>query len=311
MVVFDLDTRADPKVWAIGGGKGGVGKSVIAANLGTALAQCDTTVALVDLDLGGANLHTLFDLGLPRHTLADFVNRRFESIDDVLVPTPVDNLWLISGARATLDAANPKHAQKLRLIRQLKRLQVDHIVLDLGAGSAFNTLDFFLAADQGVLVVTPEPTAVENAYHFLKAAFYRCLRAAEPRNRVQSVLQLVMSERDERGVRSPKELIAAAVDFDQGVAAALAEAARRFQPAILVNRAENDGDRRLATQMATASRDYFGTSVTALAALDRDLLVTRSVRERRPVVSAYPGGPFSQGIRQLAREIAVPQRGGP
>jgi flagellar biosynthesis protein FlhG len=302
--VFELDDRPAAKIWAIGGGKGGAGKSVIAANLGTALAQGGAKVALVDLDLGGANLHTLFGMGNPRRTLSDFISRRVATIEDTLLPTPIEGQWLISGARALLDAANPKYAQKLRLLRQIGGLDVDHVILDLGAGSSFNTIDFYLAAHQGVLVVVPEPTSVENAYHFLKATFYRRLRSAEPVKRVRSVLEIVVSERDQRGIKSPRDLIARAAEVDPDVGAILEAVTRHFRPGILVNRAESDHDRRLGEEIGVASQNYFGTPYLGLGALDKDLLVTRAVREKRPVVVAYPGGPFSQGIRHLADRVA-------
>jgi flagellar biosynthesis protein FlhG len=302
--VFELDDRPAAKIWAFGGGKGGAGKSVIAANLGTALAQGGAKVALVDLDLGGANLHTLFGMGNPRRTLSDFISRRVPAIEDTLLPTPIEGQWLISGARALLDAANLKHAQKLRLLRQLSGLEVDHVILDLGAGSTFNTIDFYLAAHQGILVVVPEPTSVENAYHFLKAAFYRRLRSAEPTKRVRSVLEIVVNERDQRGIKSPRDLIARAAEVDPEVGAILETVTESFRPGVLVNRAETDRDRRLGEEIGVAAQHYFGTPFLGLGALDKDLLVTRAVREKKPVVVAYPGGPFSQGVRQLAERLA-------
>ena len=87
-----------------------------------------------------------------------------------MVQTSVPNLWLVSGNQALLEMANPKHSQKEMLFRHIRGLDVDDVLLDLGAGSAFNVLDFFLLARRGLVVVTPEPTAIENAEHFLKAA---------------------------------------------------------------------------------------------------------------------------------------------
>ena len=174
-------TAPTPRVWAIGGGKGGIGKSVIAANLAVVLAQRGCRVVLIDADLGGANLHTI--LGVPARgpTLSDFLHRRSERLCDILVPTATAGLSLVSGSRAPVDSANPRYAQKVRLLRHIATLPADHAVLDLGGGSSFNMLDFFLAADHGVVVVVPEATSVENAYHFLKAAYFRRMRRAQPR----------------------------------------------------------------------------------------------------------------------------------
>ncbi len=178
-----LRPSAVPRRWSrarrlvsVGGGKGGVGKSLISANLGIELARRGRRVVLVDADLGGANLHTCLGIEMPRRTLSDFIERKTDRIEDVVTPTGIPNLGLISGALDDLDAANPRYAQKMRLLRHVQGMDVDFAILDLGAGTHLNVLDFFLVSDHGVLVLVPEPTAVENAYRFVKAAFWRRVR---------------------------------------------------------------------------------------------------------------------------------------
>src|SRR5512140_2767761 len=174
--VIPARRRGARRVISIGGGKGGIGKSLISANLGIELARRGKRVVLVDADLGGANLHTTLGVDVPRRTLSDFIERRVSRIDDVVTPTGIANLGLVSGALDHLDAANPRHAQKMRLLRHVQQLDADFAILDLGAGTHSNVLDFFLVSDHGILVLVPEPTAVENAYRFVKAAFWRRMR---------------------------------------------------------------------------------------------------------------------------------------
>ncbi|RJQ18077.1 MAG: hypothetical protein C4560_07825 [Nitrospiraceae bacterium] len=166
------------KLWAIGGGKGGVGKSIVTLMLGISLARLGKKVTLVDADLGGSNLHTLAGIKYPRYTLADFINRNVESIEEVTMDTPVENVKLICGADDILGMANPKYTQKTRLFNHLKRLEADVILLDLGAGTSFTTIDFFLYAPNKIVVLTPQITSVQNAYGFIKAGVYRCLNEA-------------------------------------------------------------------------------------------------------------------------------------
>ncbi len=167
----------------MGGGKGGVGKSVIASSLAAAIAGTGRRCAVIDVDLGGANLHTLLGVSRPRRTLSHLLTGEVGSLAELMVQTSVPNLWLVSGNQALLDMANPKHSQKEKLFRHIRGLDVDDVVLDLGAGSAFNVLDFFLLARRRLVVVTPEPTAIENAEHFLKAALYRSLQVVARRAR--------------------------------------------------------------------------------------------------------------------------------
>ncbi|MBI4848730.1 MAG: P-loop NTPase [Nitrospirae bacterium] len=163
------------KFWAVGGGKGGVGKSIVSLLLGTSLARLGNKVMLVDADLGGSNLHTLVGIRYPKHTLADFINKRVETIDEVVMETPVENLKIICGADDILGMANPKYTQKTRLFNHLKRLDADLILLDLGAGTSFTTVDFFLYAPNKIVVLTPQITSIQNAYGFIKASLYRQL----------------------------------------------------------------------------------------------------------------------------------------
>jgi flagellar biosynthesis protein FlhG len=296
-------SRPRPQIWAIGGGKGGVGKSVIAVSLGVTLAGRGREVALVDADLGGANLHTLLGVPDPPHTLSDFIARRIPDLREAMAETPQDRLWLLSGSRALLEMANPKYSQKAKLLRHVSALPVDVVILDLGAGSAFNVLDFFISSDLGILVVVPEATSVENAYHFLKAAFFRRLKRATPRDVVRSALAEVMRDGNTDVPRSPRDLVARVAGVDPEAGAALCREATTFRPAVLANRIDGETHVRLAEQVANASRSYFGTDVLDLGPLPSDPLVPRSVQRRRPVVTAFPESQFARAVRRLAQRL--------
>ena len=147
-------SRRARRVISVGGGKGGIGKSLISANLGIELARRGKKVVLVDADLGGANLHTTLGIDLPRRTLSDFIERRVEKIEDAVTPTGIANLGLVSGAMDHLDAANPKYAQKMRLLRNVQQMDVDYAILDLGAGTHANVLDFFLVSASRIVAMS-------------------------------------------------------------------------------------------------------------------------------------------------------------
>lgn len=299
----DPVNNRSPKTWAIGGGKGGVGKSVIAANIAVALAESGQRVVILDADLGGANAHTLFGMAGPKLGLSDVFAKRVDHLDAVRVETPVDGLSLISGARALLEMANPKFAQKTKILRQVMALDADHVILDIGAGSAFNILDFFLSAHRGILVVVPEPTSIENAYHFLRAAFYRFLKHTEPREVVREVVQSVSSDLENRGIRSPKDLIDAVGRESSQAGDALRRQAQKFKPGVIVNRVRTPDQKRLGEQIGLACRDYFGTDIEVLGSIDEDLLVSQSVLQRRPILKSFPASPFGRGIRSIVDRL--------
>jgi flagellar biosynthesis protein FlhG len=161
------------KLWAVGGGKGGCGKSIVTLMLGASLAKLGMKVILVDADLGGSNLHTLSGIRYPTFTLADFISRRVETIDEVVMDTPIEDMKIICGADDILGIANPKYTQKARLFSNIMKLDADIIILDLGAGTSFTTIDFFNYAQNKIVVLTPQMTSLQNAYGFIKSSLYR------------------------------------------------------------------------------------------------------------------------------------------
>ena len=297
---FESTVPAGPRIWAIGGGKGGVGKSVVTTNLAAAVARTGARVVVIDADLGGANLHTMVGVPSPKRNLSDFISRRVSNLSEILTPTPIDNLWLVSGAKALLETANPNYSQKGKILNHIRKLDVDHVFLDLGAGTAFNVLDFFLVARKGVIVVVPEATSVENAYFFIKAAYFRKLKRAKPRAQVKAAIDEVMKSDARKSVRTPRDLMARVMAVDPEAGAALMEEASTFSPTVIVNRVERSEQARLGIEMGSACRDYFGIQLRCLGTLPFDNLVRRSVDERRPAVDLFPQSTFAGAIRSTA-----------
>lgn len=302
--IFNEDSdNSGPRIYAIGGGKGGVGKSVLAANLGVILAKKREKVVVVDADLGGANLHTIFGMPDPELSLTDYIERRVTELDDIVLETSVPGLHLVSGAHALLEMANPNHGQKHKILRHIRRLDAAHVVLDLGAGTGINVLDFFLASHRGVLVVVPEPTSVENAYHFINAAFARKLKQIEPRRKIAEALKEVNMAKGGKPPKSARDLVTEVMLIDPEAGAAVLAAAATFAASIVVNRATSASHDRLAAEMSMACRDYYGIGIDALGTLPMDPMVERSVIDREPVAAVHPDSPFAAAIRRMAASL--------
>jgi flagellar biosynthesis protein FlhG len=166
------------RIWPIGGGKGGTGKSFFTGNLGYLLAKQGYRTLLIDVDLGAANLHTIVGIPHPPKSLSDYVNKRVASLEEIIVNTPLANLDLISGAMNNLDMANLAHEQKMRLLRGVGRLSYDYILLDLGAGPSFNTIDFFMISNTGIFITTPNDS-IETLPHHPVGLFGRSISAQD------------------------------------------------------------------------------------------------------------------------------------
>jgi flagellar biosynthesis protein FlhG len=282
---------------AIGGGKGGVGKSLLAANLGIYLAQLGKRVVLIDADLGGANLHTFVGVERPKVTLGDFFEKRVARIEDCIVDTGIKGLGLVSGEGDPLWAANPRPATKNRLINQVREIDTDYLICDLPPGSGFIALDFFLVAHIGILVVVPEPTSVENTFRFIKSAFLRRLRD------IQKIDKLPVDRTFEGGMPAPLDLYNAVKDGDPQLAGRVLEEINRYRPRIVVNQTRTRADLDLGAQLKSAGRRRLGLNIDYLGHLETDDAVWGAVRKRRPLVVDHPESKVSKNVERIVRKL--------
>lgn len=297
-----------PQIWAVGGGKGGTGKSLVAASLGIHLAQMGRRVILVDGDLGAPNLHTVLGLDPPPLALSDFVKRRFESIETVVLETGVPRLSLISGARNSLDIESLKHFQKTRLLRVLLGLPADVVLLDLGAGTSLNVLDLFSLADRGLMVILPEPTSIENCYRFLKAAFLRRLYHLGRTLGYQSIIDLVMEHRDQSDQGRPSEILDEIARIDSCAAAAIASHVETYLPHLVINQVRSHEDERLGESMEWISERFVRIPLRFAGAIPYDTALVQCLKSRRAYLSEYPRSRTAEMLRAVAESFAAPGR---
>jgi flagellar biosynthesis protein FlhG len=295
--------RSRRQIWSLGGGKGGIGKSLLAASLGWQIARMGKRVVLVDADLGGANLHTCLGLNSPERTLGDFIQRRVERIEDVVIETGVPGLRLVSGASDFLGAANIKHSQKVRVLNKVRSLDVDLVLLDLGAGTSFNILDFFLISDLCLLTVVPEPTSIENGYRFIKSALYRRLRAAVHRESLREIVDSALDPKNPRGIRSPLDLLERVEKEDPEVGEVLRREMAAFRPQFIVNQVRGNADVTVGHQLVSACVRHLGVRATYAGFVHYDDAVWQSVRRRRLFMADSPTSVAAEEIRQLARGL--------
>jgi len=304
------DTSAPPSpphLWAIASGKGGVGKSVVSSNFSVSLARRGHNVALLDLDLGCANLHTMLGVRSSKSGLSQLVEKETASLADALIPTGIDGLRLLTGDQAGPGMANMSYAHKHQILRQTRRLEADHVVLDLGAGTTFNVLDFFLAADTGIVVVVPEPTSIENTYEFLLAAFLRSLRSVTRRGVVREALDKVIA--DQRGrLPAPRDLLEAVVAVDAEAGVLLWERFERFSANLIVNRVRNARHHELGPQIVRDAHKHFGASLHYSGTIVADDCVVSGVVGRKPVIDQFPGSSFTRDLEAVTSSLLTPDR---
>lgn len=273
------------KIMAIGGGKGGVGKSLVSILLAIELANQGKKTIIIDTDLGGANLHTLMGVKTPARTLNDFVTRKYASMEEICVPTPVNNLQLICGASEILSFANPQYAQKNKIVQSLTRLPADHVILDLGAGTSYNVLDFFLIADFPIIVVTPQPISIQNAYGFVRNAVYRKLsRMATQQSYLQKLISKAMDPKNDTKMHTiPDLLTAVAKSYNEGLARQLKSAINGVRPWIITNNAHDERDYNAGRIIQMVSEKYLTVSARTLGAIRYDANIEKLVSKMESI----------------------------
>ena len=288
---------------AVGGGKGGVGKTFVTVNLAATIAREGFDVVVVDGDLEGANTHTCFGVPPPALSLADFVANREEELTKLMVATGIPNLRLIAATHANLAAAQPGHFQRVRLLSRLRQLPVDLVLIDLGAGTHPAVMDYFLVGDDGIVVFCPEPTSMENAYSFLRAAFYRRMRLSMLTHSVRALVTQAMDQRNERGIRTPADLLREIEQLDPSEGGRFAETLRRFRPRLLINDVRTADEIKLGFSVRSVCRSYFGLEAEYLGYVNHDAGVRESVVARRPLVDVHPNCDAAVYLRRIARKV--------
>ena len=156
------------RVIAVTSGKGGVGKTSFSVNLAIQLTKRGKRVVIIDADFGLANVEIMLGIR-PKYNMADLIyNDR--NIDDIITKGPLD-ISFISGGSGVQDMVNLDKEQIRILISKLARLDTlaDVIIIDTGAGIADSVLEFVLNSPEVIIVATPEPTSITDAYSLLKA----------------------------------------------------------------------------------------------------------------------------------------------
>ena len=290
-------------VWAIGGGKGGTGKTFLSASLAIALSLERGDIVAVDADLGGPNLHTLLGVRENGRDLGAFVRNEVARLEDIALPTSFPGLRLVRGSETTLFLANLNHYRKLKLIRQIKGLPANGVLIDLGTGSAFNTLDLFLTARPGILVVTPEPTAVENAYLFLKSCSLRVLRAYARHFGIADFDSKAGQWLDSPSatLRSFMEILAAG---DGSAGQVLTAALNSFKVYLVVNKARDRKDFHLGRSIVDVVRKFFLVDMDLLGTVPYDERVHWSLKRFSPFLLDHPDSEAATAIRSMAGRLS-------
>ncbi len=288
----------------VASGKGGVGKTVFVANLGITLANKGKTVLLIDLDLGGSNLHTCLGMSNKHSGVGNYIYKSESSLESLIVRTEYDQLFFISGDSLLPGTANLNYFTKKKIVQQMHDLIADYIIIDLGAGTAYNTLDFFLISTKGLLVTTPETTSILNAYSFIKSALYRLLyRSFPPHSNERECIYDFITERIEGTDMSFQNLINQLSQISKESGEFAETQLHSLYPRIILNMGRSSQDITLGSKLREIVFGNLGLAVEYIGFIGYEELVRRSILERTPTAINYPDSSFVKQIDQIAQKL--------
>ena len=306
--------RGPGKIIAVGGAKGGIGKSLFVANLGVLLSQLGKKTVLVDLDLGAANLHLYMGIWSLPHRIDEFLSKTIPDLADIMIPTKYGP-HLIGGGASRLGDANIHFSRKIKLLRALKTIDADYVILDLGGDTTYNILDFYLAADQGFVLTTCEPASYMDAYGFIKLSLHRKLTrlfGAESSHHKDRDRELELLIRDffsdSQAAHSChiSDLLTRVDEMLPLQGTFIKKIVDSFRPATIVTMAQaQEHVDDLVVRLKNISRKILSIDLNYFGCLPFEPQVQQSAADLVPYVSKTPHGEFAKALRRIVLRMEM------
>jgi flagellar biosynthesis protein FlhG len=330
------------QVIAIAGAKGGVGKTLVASNLALYLATIGRRVILVDADAAGGSAHTLLgvpppvplrpfvppqpefrrvtmterpELDMPFETevpQAQVTRRKRATVPpppafvDTPIETSIPNLRVLHAGLDQRVMGQGRVLSRAGLYSRVRSLTADYAVVDLGSGTEESLLDFYADADLNLFLVTPEPTALEQTYRFIRELFQRRVRVRlgdAQATRFEEVLRHLGN------APAPQDLLAYLESEDDEMQEAVRAELASFRFRIAVNQARLRSDLEIGAHIRSAVLRRFGVRIDYLGYVDFDDTAWTCVRTRRPLLIESPGTKASRSLEKIARRLLASDSG--
>ncbi len=285
---------------AVGGGKGGIGKSVVCTNLAAGMALSGQKVILMDTDFGASNLHALLGISNPEHGFQDFFNDDIIDPETLLLDTGISNLKFVSGAGDNPGNANIDTESIGTIISFIKNLEADTILLDLGPGTNYNVIDFFNISTQSVVLTTPEMTSIMKTFSFIRSALFR---------KISLTFQVYPEIQKMVGHSNPSNANMEACttgllrskfkeefpNYSEQLDTLISE----FNPGLVVNRVRNRKDLMAGDNLLKLVKKFLEIDVTYLGYIIESDQVRDSIDEMIPFLIKDPQSKPSENLQQI------------
>ena len=219
-------------------------------------------------------------------------------------PTDYKNVSFIAGDSQLPDLTQLKRVQKIKLIRNLKNIDTDFVILDLGAGTHQFILDMFLLSPMGIVVSAPAVTATLNGYLFLKNAVFRLLYTTFKRGtQGRAFLDELKTNSENLQKLYIPQLVQKLSTVDPESTQLFVNRMQQFRPRLVMNMIEDPKDAERATRIKSSCNQYLGLEIEYLGLMFRDILQDKALSSQLPVVVYKPQSVLGQAIYRIADKI--------
>ena len=292
------------QIWPVSSGKGGVGKSVISANMSICLAkklmQKGKRVVVIDCDLANSSLSSFFGITNPPSTLKDFLFTKDGSLTDITMDTQIESLKLICGASDVPGIANLKYVQKMKIIDRIRKLDADYIILDLGTGTWYNVMDFFLMSNAGIIITTPDRISLNATFRFLKGCLIRkwIRRFSHRQNRKELINLIIKTIRTVKSQEnySMRDLVEEINRVDSFAANAIRDTSQMFRPRLILNMVRDSNARKACDWFSALVSKTLDLEIDWIGQVEYDENVRIATENLVPAVLEHSAGPFAQQL---------------
>jgi len=300
-----MPTPTPTTIIPVAGGKGGVGKSFITASVAIALAQSGDRTVAVDLDLGNSNLHSLLGLENSYAGVGDYLKNSMNCLpEQLIVETGIPNLGFIPGDARMPFMANLKSPEKTRLLKFLRGISARYVLLDLSAGTAFNTLDLFRLGSSGIVVTTPEHPALMSALVFVKHLVLRAISEALRRRRlVKEMLRDLQRQNVNDPVFSVRTFRDEVARVDPVAAERVSTICANIRPRFVYNMLESHDDTQVFENVDATCADALSIECDHIGAIPYDVDVRKTMRQSTTFMLEHPQSETARAIDRIGSRI--------
>lgn len=305
---FRSKCAGSKKIIAVGGAKGGIGKSIFSSNLGVFLSSMGFQTVVVDLDLGGANLHLYLGESFLKWNVNDYLSNKVMSLNEVMFRTRYGP-YLIGGDSSQFGSANIDFSLKLKLLKALKQIEADYIILDLGGDTSYNILDFFLIADYGLVLTTCNPASYLDAYNFIKVALFRKIKRIfgpeskikSPRNKIlENIIHDFTFQQNESKVKGIPEFLVEVENQTPESLPIVKRVLSAYKPQLIVNKTtKNSITTEIVNRIQEVSHKSALIDVNHIGNISFQEEIDNSSREMIPIMAQNPNGKFALEIETI------------